>query len=169
MLGYAGGTHVMIVSDAGWAVITDGPLRFNKEYDVETYDARPDPGHSGFANGIVARPRLSGRHAWQRSWPNCQLVACHGAKAHLTIDVPPSCFATLVMPAGFAVHRAAGLRQVAPQRFRCRPVITRLKPAAGLSHDLGLLQCALLLQHHGKQGQAVTQVPGTVMPFSPVN
>jgi hypothetical protein len=39
-LDYADGTHGMIVSDAGWFVTTEGPLRANNEYDGETYDTR---------------------------------------------------------------------------------------------------------------------------------
>jgi alpha-L-rhamnosidase len=44
---YEDGTSAEVVSDGGWTLTTDGPIRANNEYDGEEYDARQEmPGWS---------------------------------------------------------------------------------------------------------------------------
>ena len=54
---YEDGTSAEVVSDSGWKLTTDGPIRANNEYDGEEYDARKEmPGWSapGFDDRAMA-------------------------------------------------------------------------------------------------------------------
>ena len=84
---------------------------------------RPDPDRPGFASFTVAPTFVVGldwvtaRHDSVRG-PITSAWRVTGAAAHLTVDVPPGCLATIVMPAGVTVQWADGLHQVAPGQFQ---------------------------------------------------
>ena len=84
---------------------------------------RPDPDHPGFARFTVAPAFVAGLEWVAATYdsvrgPIASSWRVAGAKVDLTVDVPPGCHATIVLPAGFTVHQAAGLRQVAPERLQ---------------------------------------------------
>ena len=84
---------------------------------------RPDPERPGFASFTIAPTFVAGldwvtaTHDSVRG-PITSAWRFTGDMAHLTVDVPPSCIATIVMPAGFTVQKAAGLHHVAPGQFQ---------------------------------------------------
>ena len=84
---------------------------------------RPDPEHPGFASFTIAPTFVAGLDWVTATHDSVRGLITSawrvtGTTAHLAVDVPPSCLATIVMPAGVTVQRAAGLHQVAPGQFQ---------------------------------------------------